>query len=63
MNEFVKEEMQINFTKNMKASVMMKLHGCGAGAETFGRSWSRDIEVWLRLPAPAPGQLKYFEKI
>jgi hypothetical protein len=31
-------------------------HGCGAGAETFGRS--RNIEV----SAPAPGQLKYFEK-
>jgi hypothetical protein len=27
------------------------------GAETFG--WSRNVEV----SAPAPGQLKYFEKI
>jgi hypothetical protein len=39
MNEFVKEKMQINFTKNMKASVMMQLQGCGAGASRSQNFW------------------------
>jgi hypothetical protein len=34
----------------------------GAGTGTFGRSWSRNVEVSAPTPALSPGQLKYRSK-
>jgi hypothetical protein len=54
-------------TKYCKSSVVEpKPHGAellaGAGTGTFGRSWSRNVEVSAPTPALSPGQLKYRSK-